>query len=420
VKIKQYDLLIVLFIISFFINSLLCILIRKSEIIIFLIFSHIILYFLIKDIYEKKIKKILFEKEYTKKYSGILKEIRFVIKRLERTIEKERKDFMDFYERFNIMFNNISLGIIIINKNNKIEKINKTAKNYFHYLNLRAGYSVSLFLKNADLKIPQYTGIYNLYSRRVKRNFEIQYDKKSDFDILIIKDVTYERKLKRVLELSHDFVYMGEVIGNLSHSLKTPISRLKMTYQMYEITHEESALESLKEEIEILEKSIYNAINLFKTDNLNAESEKINIEKLLKSLKEEYSKIFNFIKFDFHTEEENVYFNKFLFTSFLKNLIQNSVESINEKINLEKYDPKVVLKIKRRNNNLILNIYDNGLGMDENQINNFNKPYYSTKSIGSGVGSIFIERFVYSHNGDYHIKSKKNNFTLFIIKIPNK
>ncbi len=419
-KIKQYDLLIVLFIISFFINSLLCILIRKSEIIIFLIFSHIILYFLIKDIYEKKIKKILFEKEYTKKYSGILKEIRFVIKRLERTIEKERKDFMDFYERFNIMFNNISLGIIIINKNNKIEKINKTAKNYFHYLNLRAGYSVSLFLKNADLKIPQYTGIYNLYSRRVKRNFEIQYDKKSDFDILIIKDVTYERKLKRVLELSHDFVYMGEVIGNLSHSLKTPISRLKMTYQMYEITHEESALESLKEEIEILEKSIYNAINLFKTDNLNAESEKINIEKLLKSLKEEYSKIFNFIKFDFHTEEENVYFNKFLFTSFLKNLIQNSVESINEKINLEKYDPKVVLKIKRRNNNLILNIYDNGLGMDENQINNFNKPYYSTKSIGSGVGSIFIERFVYSHNGDYHIKSKKNNFTLFIIKIPNK
>jgi sensor histidine kinase regulating citrate/malate metabolism len=93
------------------------------------------------------------------------------------------------------------------------------------------------------------------------------------------------------------------------------------------------------------------------------------------------------------------------------NLIVNALDATKEgdtiKISTDKFDTKVRITIS-----------DTGIGIDEELISDIFKPFFTTKTRGSGLGLACVDRIVKDHKGDVIVKSKKGIGTEITILLP--
>ena len=66
----------------------------------------------------------------------------------------------------------------------------------------------------------------------------------------------------------------------------------------------------------------------------------------------------------------------------------------------------------------ILNIADNGTGMDENTVSRIFEPYFTTKTTGTGLGLTMVYKIIKEFSGDIQVQSFLGEGTLFSISIP--
>ncbi|MDI4649919.1 sensor histidine kinase [Cohnella hashimotonis] len=99
------------------------------------------------------------------------------------------------------------------------------------------------------------------------------------------------------------------------------------------------------------------------------------------------------------------------FKQALINLLKNSIEAFKEdgyiEINAYEEDGEAVIWIK-----------DNGEGMDEAQIAKLGVPYFSTKSKGTGLGTMVTFRIIEVMKGTIDFKSRKGQGTEVLIRLP--
>ncbi|PZD94425.1 sensor histidine kinase [Paenibacillus sambharensis] len=93
------------------------------------------------------------------------------------------------------------------------------------------------------------------------------------------------------------------------------------------------------------------------------------------------------------------------------NMMKNSVEALNGKgcVQVWAYEAK---------DKVVVHIFDNGEGMDEQELSKLGEPYFSTKTKGTGLGLMVTFRIIEVMNGTIEFKSKKGAGTEAIVKFP--
>jgi two-component system sporulation sensor kinase B len=93
------------------------------------------------------------------------------------------------------------------------------------------------------------------------------------------------------------------------------------------------------------------------------------------------------------------------------NLIKNGIEAMPNggELNIVSYV---------NNFDIIIEISDNGVGMNKEQINRFGEPYYSSKEKGTGLGSMVAVKTIQTMNGTLHLTSALNKGTTISITLP--
>ena len=78
------------------------------------------------------------------------------------------------------------------------------------------------------------------------------------------------------------------------------------------------------------------------------------------------------------------------------------------------------IRINKDNKNLIVEIEDNGMGMDEETQRKVFDPFFTTKPVGqgTGLGMSITYKIIKNHQGDIKVESKKGKGTKFIITLP--
>ena len=84
------------------------------------------------------------------------------------------------------------------------------------------------------------------------------------------------------------------------------------------------------------------------------------------------------------------------------NLIKNAIEAV-EKIP----NPAVEVKIQN-DNNIKIEIKDNGVGIDDKMVSKIFEPYFTTKAKGTGLGLSIVKRIIEDHGGKIKIEKNKN------------
>lgn len=97
------------------------------------------------------------------------------------------------------------------------------------------------------------------------------------------------------------------------------------------------------------------------------------------------------------------------------NIIKNGIESIEE-------EKGGFVKIEKKSGDtkgsVIITFIDNGIGMSEDQLEKIGLPYYTTKSKGTGLGSMITNRLVHEMKGKILYDSKVKHGTKVTVILP--
>ena len=105
--------------------------------------------------------------------------------------------------------------------------------------------------------------------------------------------------------------------------------------------------------------------------------------------------------------------------SALLNIIENATDAcLRDKT---KKSHKIIFGARKHEEKIILEITDNGIGMDSETQDKIFTPFFSSKGTkGTGLGLFIANTIIEQHGGEINVKSNVGQGTLFQIKIPRK
>jgi signal transduction histidine kinase len=373
------------------------------------------MYIIIDIFVEKRLRRILHKGNaynnfnYSLEYSGLFRELDEMLKTYSILLAKEREGLKEYYDKFNAIFDNIGSGILVFDNNGILQRSNQEAKDIFSGIYIKYGMNISKILIKSGIKIPIQSGIYEVYSKKLRKNLQIIVTEQSNFIILAINDITNYVKLKRNLESARHFARLGEILANAAHGLKTPIARMKMVFQMYEMTQEKEYFDQIKQEIENIEKLIKETLELFKTVE---EKKEFNLNILVDGIVSRFKETYPNIRFNVKNKcYVNIVSDEWLFKSAIMNIIQNSVDAMRKENN----PGCVYISFLEKKKYYKIMFFDNGIGMDKTEKEKYLKPFFTTKENGTGLGTVFLEKLIIMENAKLRINSIKNKGTIISI-----
>lgn len=118
-------------------------------------------------------------------------------------------------------------------------------------------------------------------------------------------------------------------------------------------------------------------------------------------------------------DDTEFYADRNLIEAIIRNLIQNAILYSKEGI-----PPKIEISSRKLDNEVTIEVADNGIGIPEKDLENIFKMFYRLHSIkthkGSGLGLSIVKKCVEMLNGKVWAESKVGEGSKFIIKLPYK
>ena len=234
-----------------------------------------------------------------------------------------------------------------------------------------------------------------------------------------------QNRAKEIKKLRRMEKYRKEFLGNVSHELKTPIFNI----QGYILTLLDGGLEDPeinREYLERTEKSINRMVSIIEdlesitkleTGKLELEWEDFDIVQLVKYVYELQDSIrsrFN-IDFTFDRSYEKpimVAGDKKRITEVLNNLIVNSIFYGNK-------GGKTTISFAEMGENILIDVTDNGLGLEEDEIPRIFERFYRTDKSrsrdrgGTGLGLSIVKHIIEAHNQTITVRSEPGTGSSF-------
>jgi len=270
-----------------------------------------------------------------------------------------------------------------------------------------------------------------IFSRPLKHMYEIvvsQADRLHDLATNLDKKVQVETlknaKKDRLIQNQSKLAELGDMIGNIAHQWRHPLTRLSLNLQNLKAYHNKGKLsdELLEESIET---SLYQIDFMSNTIDNFKDFYKKDKKKKYFTIYESYNSIINIIgpildhcNINISIKEEekiSIFGNKNEFSQVIMNLIINAKDAIVEN-NIN--SPKIKITVDKKEEYINILIEDNAGGIPETIIDDIFDPYFTTKEEkGTGIGlylskAIIEEKF----KGEISVKNSEEG-AVFNIKL---
>ena len=345
----------------------------------------------------------------------------YVVKFLDEEISKyllESQEAINFYYTveekrtgIKISFILIYLVVVTLLLFLSISIAIKFSSRFFRSINNLILASANISKGELDTKVPE-----------IKTDVELETLSKN-FNLMIDKLKSQQEKLL----LSERHEAWENVARKLAHEIKNPLTPIQLTIDRLKSKYEKSIVPNESENFNnylktIIKqiKQIENLVNEF-SDFARMPKPIFNKNKIIEIVKNNISllkEIDSSISINFNYEKEDllVICDAEQISRVFFNLIQNSIESIQEKSKKSGVFTKIInIEIGSKNDYISINITDNGTGFSTNIIKNITKPYFTTKPKGSGLGLSIVSKIINDHNGSIKFSSNKNGAEIKII-----
>lgn len=252
-----------------------------------------------------------------------------------------------------------------------------------------------------------------------KGNFNVKLEpSKNDTINKLVENFNQMTKdLQSIESLQADF------ISNVSHEFKTPLNVIQSYAKMLkkkDLDEEtrnkyEQVLENNIKKLSTLTSSI---LNLSKLENQRLEFEKTTfaldeeIRQSILALTPEWES--KHIDFDLDLDPIEYFGAKELLAQVWNNLINNAIKY--------SYDGgKIFISLKKDEGLILINVTDNGIGMDEDTVEHIFDKFYqadsSHYSVGNGLGLPLVKQILDICNGEIFVESTPKKGSTFIVSL---
>lgn len=251
-----------------------------------------------------------------------------------------------------------------------------------------------------------------------KGNYKIDFKSGTDIDEIIELEDTLN---KAAVELSKTEMLRRELLANVSHDLKTPLTLIRANAEMVkDLTYKnkekrEKNLDTIISEVDRLNLLVEDILDLSKmqSSEIKLDIEQFNLNEVVKTIVMRFDVLLEagykieYDGFDIYIEAD-------------KNKIEQVIYNlINNAINYTGDDKKVFIKLIDLDDDVKLEIIDTGIGINKEDINYIWDKYYKVDkrykrvSYGTGLGLSIVKNILNLHRFKYGVESKKNSGTKF-------
>lgn len=229
-------------------------------------------------------------------------------------------------------------------------------------------------------------------------------------------------KQKKITEIKSDF------INNMTHEFKTPVATIMIASEALtdpEINHDTSRVSRLAkiiyDENKRLGDHIERVLNIAKAQDgeVLIENNPIEINQIIlavtHSLRLQLQKQDAQITLNLEALNNTILGDNLHFTNIIFNLLDNAIK-------YSTHSPIISVNTQNTGNEILINITDNGIGIDKEQQKKIFEQFYRIPTgnlhdvKGFGLGLSYVYTMVKKMNGNIQVKSEKDKGAQFIIK----
>ncbi|MBI9073617.1 MAG: hypothetical protein JEY94_18615 [Melioribacteraceae bacterium] len=214
---------------------------------------------------------------------------------------------------------------------------------------------------------------------------------------------------------------LGKMAASLAHEIRNPLSALKLNLNFLNMSDEQldddskECLSACMESVDRINYLIETTLDFSRKSSENLMQDSLNdiILKALEFFGNNAKRKCVEISLNLEEKIPHIPLNRNAALQIILNLLNNAVDACYEggKVNVKTY--KAV-----ENNNVILEIGDNGVGIKDTEIENIFDDFYTSKRTGTGLGLGVCKRLLNELNAEITLTSKEGIGTNFFIKFP--
>ena len=337
------------------------------------------------------------------------------------------------------IFHAIQEGLIVLDGHSRISYANRAAEKMFGFsLDAAAGQPISRFLREIDWDL-----LLDLdgeeWTKLVSREIEITYPQHRFVDfyivplaavkpaetgaVVILRDITRDRENEAKSIESERLNALTLLAAGVAHEIGNPLNSLTIHLQLLErelrgLTEEQAAplrelVEVSQREVTRLDQVISQFLRAVRPTTPGFEKASLGavLHDTLEFLQHEVKDRDILVEVDQPDDLPDAMLDKNQIKQVFFNIIRNAMQAMPQggllKITLGSTDRFVSIAFK-----------DTGPGIPADQLGNIFEPYFTTKSEGTGLGLMIVQRIVRDHGGELEVHSEPRVGTTFTIFLP--
>ncbi|MBP5463743.1 MAG: two-component sensor histidine kinase [Treponema sp.] len=275
--------------------------------------------------------------------------------------------------------------------------------------------------------------------------------------VITVEDITERTQQEVMLHRMESLAGLTNLAASVAHEIKNPLGAISIHIQLLQKAVRKSRegdgmlpkekfmedyLAVINEEIDNLNKIVVDFLFAVRPlqVNMSLSDPDALIEKFVSFFRPEFQSKGVEIRLSLCKDAPRLLIDEKLFRELVINLAQNALAAIEERFaasgpsaaagnspsvpaaaggdGMPDAGGSLLLESCVKDGKYVLNIADNGVGMDEKTASKIFEPYYTTKATGTGLGLTMVYKIVKEFKGDIDVKSVKNHGTVFTISLP--
>lgn len=287
---------------------------------------------------------------------------------------------------------------------------------------LALGFLISYFIsKRLSKPIEELT---TSAKKVAKGNYEVNFEASGNIEELneLADTLNYAKD-----ELSKTDEIRKELLANVSHDLKTPLTMIQAYAEMAHDLNKDKEekrnqnLEVIMEETKRLNLLVNDILELSKLESkaIPLKLEKIHINELIKTI---------FKRYQYLEETENYHFileatKEYVVKADIKRIEQVLYNLVNNAINYVGEDKTVIIQLTEKKHHILVEVIDHGKGISKEDLKLIWDRYYKIDKkyqrshYGTGLGLSIVKNILIAHNVEYGVTSKKGKGTTFYFEL---
>ncbi|GAB4134376.1 MAG: hypothetical protein Fur0015_07480 [Ignavibacteriales bacterium] len=263
---------------------------------------------------------------------------------------------------------------------------------------------------------------------RAEDEIDILAEKFNDMILRLDNAYTQLQKTQSNLIQSEKLATVGTLTAGLAHEINNPVAGLQNCIRRIQndpnnIEQNKKYLAMMENAVDKIEKVVLNLLNFTRKQEAEFTNLSLHdvVENSLSFVGHRLEKMRVTITKNIHSGLPLIRGNKNQLEQVILNLLINSLDAIEEKMNINpSAEKRIVITAFEKENFVELKIQDTGNGIPKNIMDKIYDPFFTTKSPGkgTGLGLSVVYNIVETHNGKIYFESEEGRGTTVTLHLP--